>query len=541
MLVEETVKADQLALEQKVTIDLCIVIGRIKRVPPGNRASPSIIDYARVNRNELECVMSRCCFRLFALLFVCLAVGTVDIASQADAAELHIGAATTSITPDEPVALSGLFSLRVSEKVESPCTATALALETKKDGKVVDQAIMISCDLVVIRKNIQSRLRKRVAAKLIDFDQRKLFVNATHTHTAPAMVEEYFCIPKGTDVMPIAEYTDFLIDRLTEIAVKAWRERKQGGVSWGLGHAVVAINRRVTYADGTTKQYGKTNQPDFRSVEGYEDHAIDVLFFWNAQKKLIAMAVDVACPSQEVASRKTVNADFWHETRLLLRARYGNDLCVLGWCGAAGDQGPWQRVYNQAAEERMRRLRKLTPLEEIARRIDRAVDEAHEVAKNDIRTDVKMVHTVKDIELPARIVTDAEYEASKAMAKKLSDKPSQARARGWHQEVVDRYERNVRTYKIQFHTIRLGDVAICTNPFELFTDYGIRMKARSRAVQTFVIQLVGENSGTYLPTEKAVRGGSYGATVHSNRVGPKGGQVLVEETVKAINSHWTKK
>ena len=60
---------------------------------------------------------------------------------------------------------------------------------------------------------------------------------------------------------------------------------------------------------------------------------------------------------------------------------------------------------------------------------------------------------------------------------------------------------------------------ICTNQFELFTDYGIQMKARSKALQTFVVQLAG--AGTCLPTERAVRGGSYSAIVQSNLVGPE--------------------
>ena len=47
----------------------------------------------------------------------------------------------------------------------------------------------------------------------------------------------------------------------------------------------------------------------------------------------------------------------------------------------------------------------------------------------------------------------------------------------------------------------MNDVAIATNEFELFTDYGVQIKARSPAVQTFVIQLTG--SGGYLPTERA--------------------------------------
>ena len=91
---------------------------------------------------------------------------------------------------------------------------------------------------------------------------------------------------------------------------------------------------------------------------------------------------------------------------------------------------------------------------------------------------------------------------------------------------------------MELHVIRLGDAAFCTNPFELFTEFGIQIKGRSAAVQTFVVQLTGARGG-YIPTERAVRGGGYSAEVMSNKVGPEGGQVFVDRTVDAINSMWT--
>ena len=51
----------------------------------------------------------------------------------------------------------------------------------------------------------------------------------------------------------------------------------------------------------------------------------------------------------------------------------------------------------------------------------------------------------------------------------------------------------------EIHVLRIGDVAICTNQFELFTDYGIRIQARSNALQTFVVQLAAEQDHTCLP------------------------------------------
>ena len=51
------------------------------------------------------------------------------------AVELFIGTAHTSITPDEPVALTGSTRLRVAHKVETPCTASVLVIEARKGGK----------------------------------------------------------------------------------------------------------------------------------------------------------------------------------------------------------------------------------------------------------------------------------------------------------------------------------------------------------------------------------------------------------------------
>ena len=139
-----------------------------------------------------------------------------------------------------------------------------------------------------------------------------------------------------------------------------------------------------------------------------------------------------------------------------------------------------------------------------------------------------------------RAVTEAEFAAARGQVEALSKDPRNRRLMLWHQEVVDRFERQragpVPPYEMELHVIRLGDVAIATNDFELFTDFGIRIKARSRALQTFLIQLAGP--GTYVPTERAARGGGYSAIVESNRVGAEGGQVLVERTVEAINALW---
>src|SRR5690606_2763757 len=110
-------------------------------------------------------------------------------------------------------------------------------------------------------------------------------------------------------------YIEFLIDKLAEAVTESWNNRQPGKMGYGQGQAVVAQNRRATYADGSAKMYGKTNTPDFRTIEGREDHNLDVLFFWNMQDELIATVVNVPCPSQEVEGLSVIHADFWDPVR----------------------------------------------------------------------------------------------------------------------------------------------------------------------------------------------------------------------------------
>jgi hypothetical protein len=456
-------------------------------------------------------------------------------------AELHAGGATVSITPDRPVALAGQMHTRIARDVESPVMATALALESRDSDKVLDQAVLISCDLVAIDEAILEKVRRRIKDLIPGLAVQKLVLNATHTHTAPVMKEGEYEIPRD-GVMQPAEYAEFLTARVAEAAVKAWEARKPGRVGRGLGHAVVAQNRRSVYADGRAQMYGPTDRPDFRGIEGSEDQGVEVLFFWDLEGKLVATAVNVASPSQEVEGDSAVNADFWHDVRESLRSRHGKDLLVLGWTGAAGDQSP-HLMYRKRAEERMRALRGLTRLQELSRRIVAAWDEAYEGARKDQHSDAVLAHRVAAIELPARLVSEAEAAEARSKVETLSRDPRNRRLVVWHQDVVNRLERqkagSVVAFAMELHVIRLGDVAIATNVLELFTEFGIQIKARSRAIQTFVIQLAGP--GSYLPTARAARGGGYSAIVESILVGPEGGQVLVDRTVELINSLWPEK
>ena len=377
--------------------------------------------------------------------------------------QIHIGWAMTSITPEQPVALAGQFHKRISERVESPCTATVLAIETRKGEQSLEQAIMVSCDLVLIADHLQPRLRKMLAGRLPGFDPKKLFLNATHTHTGPVTraIGWYTVDDKG--VMKPPAYVDFMLKKIAAAIESAWTNRAPGGVSWGLGHAVVGSNRRMVYrtaqgqppfGGGTAKMYGSNKIPAFLSVEGSEDTGIEMLFFWNTKKELTGCVLNVACPSQVRESARYLSSDYWGKVRMEMKKRHGKKVFVLPWCGAAGDQSPHVQ-YRKGAEARMRKLRgDLAADEVIARRIVNAVDIALPAVKKDIRTEVPFGHHVETLKLPRRLVTRSEKEWAQAKENEIKEWEEKHKAENEKQQEEFAMWQSLKQFKeSQFHSM----------------------------------------------------------------------------------------
>jgi len=286
------------------------------------------------------------------LVVVGFLVDTLLSSAGVLAAELLVGTAVADITPTEPVAVSGQFHLRIAKTVETPITASVIALESREGGVSHDVAIMVSCDLLYIPSEVLELVRNAVRERLADLDTTKLFLNGTHTHTAPALLLDKYPIPKE-GVIQVERYRSLLTERVADAIVQAWHRRSAASVTWGLSHAVVAYNRRAVYTDGSARMYGRTDTAEFRNLEGYEDHDVNTLFFWNDSSELVGVIVNVSCPAQEVESRSVVNADS-RRLRVCSRIRRaGSPRPVIQWCGGTrGRVWPGGRRRRPAAGSR---------------------------------------------------------------------------------------------------------------------------------------------------------------------------------------------
>lgn len=494
--------------------------------------------------------------------------------------QLKIGWAEVSITPDKKVSLTGQFAERISEYVEKPLTATAMAVEAGDD-----QMVIIGCDLAAIEEDLVADVRKALSGNDKGLDPEKVILNAIHTHTGPGyskaanapsnwamdwyqrmkpflrpdqIYEERVSITGNPDIASDEEVFDLLVKRISEAALTAWEGRKAGAFKNAFDRAAVGMCRRVAYSDDTAQMWGDANTAVFTELEGGNDSGVEIMFTFDDDRNVTGAMVNVCCPAQCVQHRLFVSPDYWGETKKLLRERFGEDFFVLPTCSTAGDQCPvdlvrWVNPDTDVHDPNLIRnnppVRKADPsmfdlegMKKAGKRVANAVKDAYDELTGDFQEDIKFEHHVLNMQLPLRRVTLTEkINAEKGLAEYCRAIPGNVNFMdiancqkffGVTERFAEQETRNIVDTEV--HIIRMGSVAIATYPYEVFLDYGNQIKARQYCEQSFLIQLANGSKG-YLPTEKAERHGHYSAFVGSGCVGHEGGDLLVRETLKDIN------
>ncbi len=495
---------------------------------------------------------------------------------------LLIGWAEESIVPEKRASLAGQFFERISDYVESEISVTAMAVESKGE-----QMIMASVDIVNMNDGQIAIAREKFSKLVKNVNPRKLIINATHSHTslvmagrsnsrsksgvtisaASAILEEFLppekayvkkVTPDDTVITP-EDALELVTDKIALAAKRAWESRSEALYANEFGRAAVGMCRRVSYDDGSAKMWGDTNTANFVALEGGNDSGIELLYTFDSNKKLTGVVANIACPAQILEQRSFISADFWGRAKANIREKLGKDIYLLALCGAGGDQCPrdlvrWVNPETPIDDPNVSRPnllnRKADPsmydtsgCNRVGKRISNEIISVYEEI-TDLKDEAEFIHKVIDLDVPLRKATPKQYETAvrelEAYVEKNKDKEKF--------DYVDTarmyiYAGDIRRYReqqfkevvpIECHVIRFGDIAFATNPYELFLDYGNRIKARSKAHQTFIVQLCCGSHG-YLPTEKAEKAGHYSAYISSGDTGHEGGDLLTRNTITEIN------
>ncbi len=490
--------------------------------------------------------------------------------------KLKIGWSEIDLTPDKKVRLAGQFFERISERVETRIYATAMAIES--DG---EQAVLCSADLVATSTNLLAEVRRLLADNAEGLDVSKIVLSATHTHTSikykrvsvtgknsldilkdylPAEKQYVPKVDDQPDVMSDDEALAYLAAKLAAVILDAWKARDAAYYANEFGRAAVGLCRRSKFTDLSAAMWGDTNTATFDALEGGNDSGLELLYVFDKDKKLRGVVANLACPAQTVQHRSFISSDFWGKAKILIRKNFGSDIYLLALCSAAGDQCPIDLIRWVEPETPIDdpNIKKDTVLKRKAdpsmfdikgswrqgKRIANEVIEYYEDAVNDLTDETPFKHESFTLEVPLRQVTKAEYDAAR---KELEEYIAKAGKKNFDFNdnakmhvcagIMARFEtqETMHVSPCEIHIIRLGNIALATNPFELFLDYGNRIKARSYAQQTFLVQLACGSSG-YLPTARAEEGSHYSAYVSSGVTGHVGGDLLVKKTLDIINN-----
>ncbi len=487
---------------------------------------------------------------------------------------------------NEPLVISGQMYLRISEGIHDPVYVTALCVD---GGEGMDTVIFLSTDVVTIFAGSLTPIQKAVAAMRPDIPENAVVMNATHTHSAPAVGGDMEVTPDGMPIYSGNRFREFFVRMCAEAVCEAWDNRKEGGIGFGYGYAVVAHSRRTVYFKeeklaripamkrdfmtprGYAVMYGNTNNKLFSHYEAGADHFLNLLFTFDQNEKLTGVVVNVPCPSQLSEEFTKLSADYWHEVRQLVRKEYGEDVYVLPQCAAAGDLCPKLQHYGRAQARRMA-LKYDLPYDnqkiqpgttdyynkvmseryDIAERIMDGVRDVFSWARKDIHTHVPVRHVYEVMPLERRKITDAEKawcEENLELLKDMEPDPNAMTAEEYRKEIstynsavrrnkggIERYEdvKKNPTLDMGAHVVQIGDIAFATIRFELYQDFMHRLQARSPFLQTFVVQLCGAEGGNYLATRRGADAIGYSASMFCNMVSADGGQQWVENCLQIM-------
>jgi len=491
---------------------------------------------------------------------------------------LKIGWSHKDVTTYEPVNIPGQFYAKIPRGVHDSVTITALYLE--QDGEA---AIFLSGDFVSFGDDIISDLRSAVAERNPEIPTDKIILFATHTHTSPSFAKNDILsiIPKTVlKHSSSPEYRTFLIDKMCEAILESFASLQEGGISYGYGSADIGFSRRVMYkrdtsvqlekaarssywVDGNVKMYGETNDKSFSGYEASFDTLVNIMFTFDRVGTLTGAIINIPCPAQTSEDEYYISAGYWNEVREIIRKDYG-DIFILPQCAAAGDTSPRMLHYSDAQKRKYRlkyenlndRFAEIYLRYDIAEKIKAAFDEVYSWAKKEIFYNCDLKHRTKILPLQKRLITDEEYYHCK---EKYEDARKEEfvstdfplfniyrnsriiTVKNRYKNIIDRYEsqKSKKTLDAEVHIVAIGDIAFCTNTFELFTDFQHRIQAQSPFVQTFIIQLCAYPKGFasgYLATERASENKGYSASMFSNTVSFEGGDTLCTETVKELKS-----
>lgn len=387
-----------------------------------------------------------------------------------------------------------------------------------------------------------NQVRDLVAAQTA-IPRQNILLNCSHTHSSPSTLPGYHNVPLTPAHRNHLQVLPYIIaGAITE----AWHRRQPARIG--------AASTQVT---GITVNRRDPALP--------VDPQLGVVRIDDAAGRPLACLVNYACHGTSVGPHDLEwTADF---------AGYVADAVesALPGCaglflqGAEGDIHPWDFYFGNAhprfpdGYEAAERLGKAIagPAAGLAQQIETVAQAEIAVASTTLMLPPRPIRWtadeaeayVKQVEAVTPPWTGAVVPADCPACMSAQTYPATYLLSGARHE--GRFARNYPTgIPAELTVVRINDIALAANPGELFSELGMRIKAESPIEHTFVLSITNNWMG-YIPIRAAAEAvlgfdlpefldsvkhrRHYGATT-TTEVGPTAGEMLVDETLKLIDS-----
>lgn len=251
-----------------------------------------------------------------------------------------VGLAAVKITPDEPLMLAGYAArTRPFDRVADDLFAKAIALEDSAGQR----ALMITTDLIGFPADIADPICAAVQSRT-QLRREQIVLNSSHTHTGPilGLDENRRGSFSAADAKRTVAYTRRLQQQIVELAERALADLAPARLSWGVGVAHFAMNRR----EFTTRGVRLGVNP-----RGHADRSVPVLRVDDADGKPRAVMFGYACHNTTFSQTDYfVSGDYAGYAQRHIEAKLGGAQAMF-LIGCAGDANPYPRGTDENARQ----------------------------------------------------------------------------------------------------------------------------------------------------------------------------------------------
>lgn len=463
-------------------------------------------------------------------VFTLAILAIAQIGSPRLHAELQAGTSVVDITPDKwPLEPRGSFFPKPVEGAHDPLKVRCIVL-ANGDSKVA-LAVVDSC--MVHRDQLDPA--KKAASEATGIPVEQMLVSSTHTHSAP------FANASNGTPQELA-YQKKLIAGITEAIVKAAGNLQPAKAGWS-GYDVPdeVHNRRWFLQPGSvpTNPFGedtdivKMNPPRDPQVlinpAGPTDPEVSVLYLEDAKGK--PLSVYAAYSLHYVgATGDQMSADYFGEFARLMPVRMGSTAESFVAMMANGTSGDVNNINFTDPTPRRE------PYEQIRIVAGKTADAATRAVQQ-ITTksdDLPLFMVQREVTLKHRAPTPEQLERARNIVKvdAEAEKKLPKLAKIYAERTLKLAE-EPETTKVIVQAIRIGDLAICTLPFEVFTEIGLELKRRSPAADTIIVELANGGYG-YLPTPGQHKFGGYETWLGTNKVQEDASVILIDNLLEMM-------